>query len=121
LLQRRGRRGVPFCETFDIFFRERIKHCADSSDDATTLQRTQYAGHDNDYTADDDWDIVYYFDYTVDSPNDYAADNDFDQEAVFLADHQQVETYRLFVFSYRITVSFVPYLTVVILFLERKN
>jgi hypothetical protein len=95
LLQRRGRRGVPFRETFDIFFGERIKHCADSPDDATTLQLTQDAGHDNDYTADDDWDIVYNFDYTVDSSDDYTAVDDFDQEAVLLADHQQVETYRL--------------------------
>ena len=77
-----------FVKPFDIFFRERIKHCADSPDDATTLQHTQDAGHDNDYTADDDWDIVYYFDYTVDSSDDYyAAANDFDQEAVLLADH----------------------------------
>ncbi len=40
--------------------------------------RRQDAGHDYDYTADDDWDIVYNFDYTVDSPDDYAADDDFD-------------------------------------------
>jgi hypothetical protein len=73
LLQRRGRRGVPFRETFDLFFRERIKRCADSPDDATTLQRTQDAGHDNDYTTDDDWDIVYFFDYTVDPSDDNAA------------------------------------------------
>jgi hypothetical protein len=88
LLQRRGRRGVPFRETFDIFFCERIKHCADSPDDATTLQRTQDAGPDNDYTTDDDWDIVYYFDYTVDSPDDHASANDYDSKVVFLADHQ---------------------------------
>jgi hypothetical protein len=95
LLQRRGRGGVPFRETFDLFFREQFKHCADSPDDATTLQRTQDAGHDNDYPADDDSDIVYYFDYTVDSDDNVTAD-DFDQEAIFLANHQQVKTYHLF-------------------------
>jgi hypothetical protein len=44
----------------------------------TTLQRTQDAGHDNDYTADDDSDIVYYFDYTVDSSDDNVTADDFD-------------------------------------------
>ncbi len=111
LLQRRVRRGEPFRETFDIFFCERIKHCADSPDDATTLQRTQDAGHDNDFTADDDWDIVYNFDYTIDSPDDYAAADDFNQEAILLADYQQVETLSFtysFVSYYRIVCT-VPY------------
>ncbi len=61
----------------------------------TPLQRTKDAGPDNDYNTDDDWDIVYYFDYTVDSPDDYAAVNDYDFKAVLLADHQQVDIYHL--------------------------
>jgi hypothetical protein len=101
LLQRRGRGGVPFRETFDLFFREQFKHCADSPDDATTLQRTQDAGHDNDYPADDDSDIVYYFDYTVDSSDDNVTADDFDQEAIFLANHQQVKAYHVFNPYYR--------------------
>jgi hypothetical protein len=86
LLQRRGRGSVPYCETFDIFFRERLDHCADSPDDATTLQRSKDAGlfyHD----TDDDWDTVHYFDYTVDSPDYHAAANDYDLKAGFLANH----------------------------------
>jgi hypothetical protein len=92
LLQRRGRGSVPYRETFDFFFCERIKHCADSPDDATTFPRTKDAGpfyHD----TDDDWDIVHYFDYTVDSPDNHAAANDYDFKAGFLANHQQVKTF----------------------------
>jgi hypothetical protein len=120
LLQRRGRRGVPIRETFDLFFCERIKHCADSLDDATTLQRTQDAGHDNDFTSDDDWDIVYNFDYTIDSSDDYTAADDLNQEAILLADYQQVEPLSITYLLYHITVSFVPYFTALILILGRK-
>ncbi len=95
MLQRRGRRGVPFRETFDLFFRERIKYCADSPDNETTLQRTQDAGHDNDYTTDNDGDIVYNFDYTIDSSDDYAAADDFNQEAILFADYQQVKLFSI--------------------------
>jgi hypothetical protein len=41
--------------------------------------------------VDDNWDIVYFFDYTVVSSDDNAAADDFDQETVFPADHQQVK------------------------------
>jgi hypothetical protein len=93
LLQRRGRGGVPYSETFDIFFCERIENCADSPGffDATTLQCSKDAGlFYND--TDDDWDTVHYFDYTVDSPDYHAAVNDYDLKTVLLADHQQVKT-----------------------------
>ncbi len=44
----------------------------------------------------DDWDIVYYFDYTVDSQDDkHAAANDYDFKAGFLTDSQQVKTLTL--------------------------
>jgi hypothetical protein len=92
LLQRRGRGSVPYRETFDFFFCERIKHCADSHLDATTLQRSKDAGPFFNNT-DDYMDNVHYFDYTVDFPDDYAAVNDYYLKAVLLADHQQVETY----------------------------
>jgi hypothetical protein len=46
--------------------------------------------------VDDDSDIVYYFDYTVDSPDHDVTADDFDQEAILLANHQQVKTYHSF-------------------------
>jgi hypothetical protein len=132
LLQRRGRGSVPFRETFDLFFRERFKHCADSPDDATTLQRTQDAGHDDDYTADNDLDIVYNFDYIVNPSDDNVTANNFDQEAILLANNQQVKTSHSFNPYTCIvdTVLFIPYLTALnsnsfekkkLIYLRRKN
>ncbi len=64
--------------------------------DATPLQRTKDAGPDNDYNTDDGWDIVYYFDYTVDSQDDdNAAADDYDFQAGFLTDSQQVKILTL--------------------------
>jgi hypothetical protein len=92
LLQGRGRGSVPYRETFDFFFCERIKNCADSHIDTTTLQRSKNAGpFFND--TDDNRDIVHYFDYTIDFPDYHAAVNDYDLKAVLLADYQQVKTY----------------------------
>ncbi len=83
-------------ETFDIFFRERFEYCADSPDDATPLQRTKDAGPDNAYNTDDGWDIVHYFDYTVDSQDDNnAAADDYDFQAGFFTESQQVKTLTL--------------------------
>ncbi len=59
------------------------------------LQRPKDAGPDNDYNTDDDWNIVHYFDYTVDSQDDNAAVNDYNSKAGFLADPQQVKILTL--------------------------
>ncbi len=59
------------------------------------LQRTKDAGPDSDYNTNDDWDIVYYFDYTVDSQDNNVAANNYNFKAGFLADSQQVKTLTL--------------------------
>jgi hypothetical protein len=61
---------------------------------------------------DDDWDIVYYFDYTVDFPDYYVAAIDYDLKTVLLANRQQVKTFTLTDTYGTVFFCFLPYRTV---------